>query len=362
MQTEAKRKFLIDIAFFVVVVAIIYILFKFLSVYLLPFVIGIAASFIVQKPVKAINKKTRIPKGPVTVFFVIFTYFAIVAAVVLICFLLYRWLANIAKLLPGIIPTVSAVFGDFNSLLSKNLTALPEEFVTFLIDLPSTLIKNLTGWITNLLSSVAKGAATGAPELLISIIITVVASCYIASGYDSIIKFAYRHTPKKIWATIIDIKEIFGKNLIKMLKGYLLLMLITFVELSVGLMLIGQKNAIMLGAIICVVDILPVLGTGTIVIPWALISLVTGSVWKAIGLLLLYIVITVVRNFLEPKVIGDQVGLHPLLTLLSMFCGLKLIGFVGMFLFPLVLIIINTIYKNGKINLSIAGSPAADEK
>lgn len=362
MQTEAKRKFLIDIAFFVVVVAIIYILFKFLSVYLLPFVIGIAVSFIVQKPVKAINKKTRIPKGPITVFFVIFTYFAIVAVLTFVCFLLYQWLANIVKLLPSIIPTITSILSDFNASLSEKLTSTPDELVTFINNLPSTLIGNLTKFITNLLSTIAKSAATGAPKLLISVIITVVASCYIASGYDSIIKFAYRHTPNKIWSTIIDVKQIFGKNLIKMLKGYLLLMIITFAELSIGLLIIGQNNAVMLAAIICVIDILPVLGTGAIVIPWALISLITGNIWKAIGLLILYIFVTIIRNFLEPKVIGDQVGMHPLLTLLSMFCGLKLIGFIGMFVFPLILIIIVTLYKNGKIKLFVPNSPASKDK
>ena len=137
-----------------------------------------------------------------------------------------------------------------------------------------------------------------------------------------------------------------------MLKGYLALMFLTFIELSVGLLILGQSNAVLLAAIISVIDILPVLGTGAIVIPWAVISLFTGNIWKAIGLILLYIVITVIRNFSEPKIIGKQVGLHPLLTLLSMFCGLKLLGILGLFLCPLTLIIINDLYKRQKINLN----------
>lgn len=362
MQTEAKRKFLIDITFFAVIAIIIYILFKFLSAYLLPFVIGILVSFLVQKPVKAINKKTHIAKGPITVLFVIFTYLAIVAAVILICFLIYRWLTGIAKLLPSILPTVSGILSDFNTTLSQTLTNTPEAVVEYLNDLPATLIGSLTSGITDLLSTIAKGAATGAPELLISVIVTIVASCYIANDYDTIISFAQRHAPKKFWSILIDIKDIFSRNIFKMLKGYLLLMAITFVELNIGLLLIGQENSLMLSAIICVVDILPVLGTGTIVIPWALIVLITGNIWKAIGLLLLYVVITVVRNFLEPKVIGEQVGLHPLITLLAMFSGLRLLGLIGLFIFPLTLIVINNLYKSGKIKFSIVGSPASEDR
>lgn len=361
MQTEAKRKFLIDIAFFAVIAAIIYIIFKFLSAYLLPFVIGILVTFLVQRPVKAINKKTHISKGPITVFFVIFTYLAIVAAVILICFLLYRWLTGIAKLLPSILPTISSILSDFNTTLSQVLTTTPESVVEYLNGLPNTLIGSLTSGITGLLSTIAKGAATGAPELLISVIVTIVASCYIANDYDAIINFAQRHAPKKFWRIFVDIKDIFSRNIFKMLKGYFLLMAITFIELNIGLLIIGQENSLMLSAIICVVDILPVLGTGTIVIPWALIVLITGNVWKAIGLLLLYVVITVVRNFLEPKVIGEQVGLHPLITLLAMFSGLRVLGLTGLFIFPLTLIVLNNLYKSGKINFSIAGSPAAED-
>lgn len=351
MNTEARRKFLIDFAFFAVIAGIIYVVFEFLSVYLLPFVIGIAVSFLVQRPVRAIHNKTRASKGIITVIFVIFTYFAILAAVTLIGFLLYRWLSDLARLLPGILPTISETISEMNASLTQVLKDMPETVVTFLNGVPEKLIGGITTGITSLLSSTAKDAATGAPALLISVIVTVVASCYIAKDYDVIIRFAHRHAPKKAWDILIDIKELFLQNIFKILKGYLLLMLITFVELAIGLWIIGQSNFIMLAAIICVVDILPVLGTGTVLIPWAVISLISGNIWNTVGLLVLYAVITVIRNFLEPKIIGQQVGLHPLITLISMFCGYKLIGFIGLFLFPLTLIILNDLYKHGKIKL-----------
>ncbi len=361
MKTETKRKFLIDIAFLIIVVAIIYVAFKFLSVYLLPFVIGILASFLVQKPAKFIHKKTHISKGPLSVFLVIFTYIFLVGALGLILFGIYRWLSNIAKLLPDALPALSEALGSLGTSLSNSLESLPESLTLSLNKLPSNLISGLTGSITGFLSKFAASAATGAPALLISVIITLVASCYIAKDYDNIIRFAYRHCPRKVWSIFNDVKDAFMTNIFKMLKGYLLLMLITFIELALGLGLMGQENFILLAAIICIVDILPVLGTGTVVIPWSLFSLISGNYIKAILLLVLYIVITIVRNFLEPKVIGEQVGLHPLITLLSMFIGLKLIGFAGIFLFPLTLIVLNGLQKKGTIRILIPNSPAAEE-
>lgn len=329
----------------------VYFVFKFLSLYLLPFVIGILVSFLVQKPVKAISQKTKIAKGPLTIAFVVGSYVIIVVIVVLLIYLIYRWLSGIVAILPGMIPDFLEIVNNLNASLTQSLSGLPQAVTDYINTLPSKLT-DAVGSLGLALSDWALDIATSIPSYLISIIVTVVASCYIAYDYDKIILFAKRKTPFKIWSLIVDVKDTFFKNIFKMLKGYILLMIITFTELSIGLLLLGQSNAILLAAIICVIDILPVLGTGAVVIPWALISLFTGNVWKAIGLILMYVIITIIRNFLEPKVIGNQVGLHPLITLLSMFCGLRLLGIIGLFGFPLTLIIINDLYKRGKIHFN----------
>lgn len=351
MTTEKKQKFLTDIAFYAVVIAIIYFAFKFLSLYLLPFVIGIFVSFFVQKPVKAINKKTKIAKGPLTITFVVGSYLLIVAIIVLLVYLIYRWLSGVVSILPDMMPDIMDFIKGLNTSLTQTLEGFPVAVTNYI----NTLPEKLTGAIASLglaLSDWALSIATSIPSYLISIIVTVVASCFIANDYDRIILFIRRRIPLKTWITIVEIKDTFFKTIFKMLKGYILLMLITFTELSIGLMLVGQGNAILLAAIICVIDILPVLGTGAVVIPWALISLFTGSIWKALGLIIMYIVITIVRNFLEPKVIGNQVGLHPLITLLAMFCGLKLLGVIGLFGFPITLIVLNDLIKRGKIKIN----------
>jgi len=351
LTTETKRKFLIDFAFYMVIIGIVYFVFKFLSLYLLPFVIGIFVSFLVQKPVKSICKKTRISKGPLTISFVVASYVSIIVIVSLLVYLIYQWFSGVVAILPSILPDFLEIADNLNISLTQSLKGLPPAVTDYISTLPSKLTDvitslgiSLSDWVLNI--------ATSIPSYLISIIVTVVASCYIAYDYDKIILFAKRKTPFKIWSIIIEIKDTFFKNIFKMLKGYILLMLITFTELSIGLLLLKQSNAILLAAIICVIDILPVLGTGGIVIPWAIISFFTGNIWKGLGLILMYIIITIVRNFLEPKVIGNQVGLHPLITLLSMFCGLKLLGIIGLFGFPLTLIVINDLHKRGKIKFS----------
>jgi predicted PurR-regulated permease PerM len=109
-------------------------------------------------------------------------------------------------------------------------------------------------------------------------------------------------------------------------------------------------GAITVAAMIAVIDILPVLGTGGIVVPWIIIELIKGNMPFAFGLATLYLIITVVRNILEPKLVGKQIGLHPLVMLMCMYVGLKLFGFIGLFVLPVAVVIVKHLYDNDKIH------------
>ena len=107
-------------------------------------------------------------------------------------------------------------------------------------------------------------------------------------------------------------------------------MLLTFFELTIGLHILGIENALVIAFLIAIFDVLPVLGTGGIMLPWILISFLNNQVKTGVGLLILYLVITVIRNIIEPKIVGKQIGLHPLLMLMCMYLGARLFGFLGM--------------------------------
>ena len=136
-------------------------------------------------------------------------------------------------------------------------------------------------------------------------------------------------------------------SVFKLIKGYAILMLMTFLELLAGFLILRVKYALLLSLLIAVVDILPVLGTGTVLIPWGIAGLILKNTALGIGILVLYAVITVIRNFAEPKIIGKQIGINPLFTLLSMFIGIKLLGFAGVIIFPTALIVTVKYYSEG---------------
>ena len=128
-------------------------------------------------------------------------------------------------------------------------------------------------------------------------------------------------------------------------------MSITFIELSIGLSILKVENSIIIAFLIAIFDILPVLGTGGIMIPWTIITAIQGNIPMAIALLVVYLVITIIRNIIEPKIVGSQIGLHPVVTLVSMFVGAQMFGVIGLFGFPITLSLLRHLNDTGVIKL-----------
>jgi sporulation integral membrane protein YtvI len=137
------------------------------------------------------------------------------------------------------------------------------------------------------------------------------------------------------------------------LRSYSLILLITFAEIFFGLSILGVEYSLLVAAITAIVDILPVLGVGVILLPWALFALITKDIFLGVGLLILYVVTVVVRQFIEPRIVGENLGLHPLLTLAAFYLGYRLFGFAGILIAPLTLVAwraIRTYSRNAAIS------------
>ena len=148
-----------------------------------------------------------------------------------------------------------------------------------------------------------------------------------------------------------QVREYIIGTLFVYIRSYAIIMSITFVELSIGLNIAGLEHPILIAALISIFDILPVLGTGGIMLPWVVISLLCGDYSLALTLLVIYLVITVIRNIIEPKIVGKQLGLHPIVTLVSMSVGLQLFGVIGLFGFPIILSLLRNLNDNGTIQI-----------
>ena len=180
----------------------------------------------------------------------------------------------------------------------------------------------------------------GFQSFVIKLVITVVATFFFVGDYDGITSFFKKLlTPKQL--AFVEKGQSYVKNVLFIyIRSYSFLFLLTFAELCAGMFLLGMPYPALLALGIAVFDILPVLGTGGVLLPWAAVLFIIEEHGLAIGLLVLYLVILVVRNMVEPRIVGRQIGLHPLATLAALFLGLKLFGLVGLVAFPVALTVL----------------------
>lgn len=353
LKNEKKKSFIINFLVILIALLIAWFAFKFLLPWLMPFILGFFIAAIVQPYVRFLHKKVRINRKVAGVIAVLL--FIILLGLLLTVGItkLFSELAAVFEMLPGLFSQFSHSMDGFNDKLLGYMNKFPvklsSEFNSSINSLSSEFLKlsSLTGSAASFIFDLASKV----PGLLLDIIITVVAACFISADYPDIRGFVMRQLPQKYQDILCDIKEFFFMTVARLIRAYLTLMLITFVQLAVGLLIIRVPHAVTIAALIAIVDILPILGTGTVMIPWAVIELFVGNIRMAVCLAALYAFIAIVRHVCEPKIVGYHIGLHPLITLISMFIGLKAMGVAGMFLFPMTVILIKHLQDTGKIKI-----------
>ena len=195
------------------------------------------------------------------------------------------------------------------------------------------------------------GMAAGIPGFFMKLLITVIATVFMELEFPQIRAFLKRQIPAEYQRAFRDGKNYVTGTMGKCIISYCLIFGITFAELVAGLFLLGIKNAFAIAFIIAVLDILPVLGTGTVLIPWAVLAFASGRISTGVGVFGLYLVITVVRNLIEPKLVGKQMGLSPVIMLPCMLIGLKFFGIIGLFVVPLLVSFLKQLNDRGIIKI-----------
>lgn len=245
---------------------------------------------------------------------------------------------------------VGVVFGYVSDLASKipfideieNIEGL-ENFGQTVNDGVADILGEMITGFTASIPARAMNIIKRTPRAFITVIVTLLSAFYFGMDFGRIRDGAISLLPRRSGERFSRWSAIFGKALKRYGRAYLLIMLLTFVEVFVGLLTLGKRYAFILAIVVAIVDILPVFGAGTVLIPWAAVALLMKDYQTGMGLLALYGVITIVRQIAEPRIVGDSLGIHPLVTLIAMFAGLSLFGLAGMLLGPFVVMIVKEI-------------------
>jgi len=222
---------------------------------------------------------------------------------------------------------------------------LPAEAENALRNNLQTVIDSMTGLIaqtTNLLFNLL----TGLPGFVTIIIISAIATFFVSRDKAAITGFIYKLTPQRFIAPLSVIISEISKALVGFFRAQAILISITALLTIIGLYILGVSYALTMGLVVGIFDLLPILGPGTILVPWALILILSGSFNQGVALLILYAVLIGVRQLIEPKIIAANIGIHPLATLMSLYLGLKFIGVWGIIIGPFLVILAKAVLKS----------------
>ena len=321
-----------------------YIFIKYALAALMPFVIAYIFSLIIDPVAAFLSKKTRIPKKLCA--FVALSLIIILLGV-LLCLGIRRLVGEVSALMEsasrgegGLVKLFDLVgealeklrekFGFAEKLSEGSFGRISEDALCSLSDagekLISSFIEGVGGFLKRIISAT--------PSFLIGVAVTVLSSYYFCVDKENVNMGFKKLMPSKYRADILGFLQKLKGAAKKYAKAYLILMSLTFVEIFVGLLILKVRYAFLIALGISVVDILPVLGAGIVLVPWAVCALLLGDMHVGLGLLVLYGVVTIIRQIAEPRVIGSSMGIHPAAALFSSYVGIKLFGFLGIILGP----------------------------
>lgn len=372
-KVEKRRDFLINLLYLAAILGLAYVFFKYLFWMAAPFLLTFFFAMLLQRPLRWLDKKTE--KKAHTFWSIALVVLSIMIIIIPLVFI-FIGIGN------KISDFVSYLMGQLDDIPTF-LATLEKEILDLLKHLPSGLYKTLSNTVTESFTKLIQGgeSATSAidvdtiksglstgisgmysvvkniPSVLIGIVIGLVAWIFFTKDYDKIVRFIQRQMPKDKKNTLVEFKQVFYKTILTMFRAYGLIMCITFGELLLGFSILSMlgimKNGYfaLIAAGIAIFDILPVAGSGGILMPWAIVCLVTGNYKQTIGLIIIYVVITVIRQYIEPKIVGTSLGVNPIVTLMGLYFGLKLFGFIGMFVVPITIMTLKALNDNGRISI-----------
>ncbi len=325
----------------------IYFAFK-LAAFYMPFLIAFIISLLVEPIIKFVVKHTKITRKTSAIIVLITVSILIISLLAWGIMSIISESSNLLQSLNGYIEKLYNKFQEIIASIDFNKIRLPKEFNEILNNSSQDFLVTISNWIRNTLNSLLQ-AITSLPNIFIYIGITLVATYFICTDKLYILDLIEYHLPKTwVKRLMLHLKEVIY-SLGCYLKAEAILVIISFIITLIGLYImnfigLNVKYPLLAAIAISFVDALPILGSGTVIIPWAVIASTEGDLNLAIALLILLIIISAVRQLIEPKIVSKQIGIHPIFTLIAMYTGFKIIGIIGLLIGPIVLIILKNVF------------------
>ncbi len=318
--------------------------------FFMPFVIGWIIAMIANPLVRFLESRLRIVRRHSSALIVVLVLAAVIG---LGYFLISRllWQAfELAKDLPDLYVAASEELREISARFDDVFRMLPVSVQDAWNNLAGNVGQSMSVLVQKIASptvEIAGNVAKSIPKILVNVIVTILSSYFFIAERDKIIEFWRRYIPdggSRYYRYLKgDMKRLVGGYFLAQFK----IMFVVAAILLAGFFILGIKYSFLLALLVAILDFLPLFGTGTVLIPWAVVKLLVGEYPMAVGLILLYVLTQVVRQVIQPKIVGDSMGLPPLMTLFFLYLGFKLHGISGMILAVPIGILVIDLFRYG---------------
>ena len=338
---EQKKRFIVSVTYYALFALLIYGGVKYALPVLMPFLLASGVVVLLRCPARKLAGRAPGSERLWTFLLLAAFYLLLFGFVLLAGVRVVSGAGTFFQNLPELyrttlLPALDRFFDWVGERMAQFDPALVSAVESFFAEMSLSLNQTVST-----VSSVAFNAISnffmGMPSLIVNTVLMVVSSFYLAADYQRVTSAIIRFLPDRWGRTLREVRGKLTRSLGIYARSYVLIFFITWREVLVGLFLLRIPYKLLISLLIALCDILPVLGTGTVLIPWALIAALLGNYPMAAGVGVLYLAITIIRNVIEPRLVGAQIGLHPLLTLISMIVGAHLFGILGLFGLPVTL-------------------------
>ncbi|MGM9985626.1 MAG: sporulation integral membrane protein YtvI [Bacillaceae bacterium] len=343
-------------AFVILVIILSLFIVYYLSTYIYPFLIAFIIAYFINPFVNFLTYTIRLPRALSVIIAIIVLIGMFFGIITLLISEIIAGTSYLGTILPQnfnnlimdiqnyltnkVIPSYEHLYQNFDKLeMSQKETIIKsiQDFSSNIINIGQTILSSIFLGITNFLSSL--------PTIITVFIFSLLATFFISKDWYKLTSVAHKIFPEKIKFYAINIIIDLRRALFGFVRAQMTLISVTTVIVLIGLLTLNIPYAITIAVITGFVEIIPYFGTGLVFVPWIVFSYLTGDIPLAIGLLIIFLTGIIVRQLIEPKVLSSSIGLDPLPTLISIFVGVKLFGFIGLIVGPIVLVILNTLHR-----------------
>ncbi len=350
MDPQKHLRFLLFLAYAALTLTALF----FLLPGLLPFLLALALACLLEPPVRLLTGKTGLRRPwAAAIVLGVFTLLLLTGCALLLRRMWYE-LSLLSDRLPALLTAFDGLSSRVEGLLYRLTVAAPPSSQAVLESALESAASQISGLISGLLAKVlgwTAGAVSALPAAGLFLFTALLASFFILAGRPALSAFFRQQVPKRWLSRLEDTSARLKSALGGWLRAQGILMMVTFLMLGIGFLCMGIDLALLLAAGVALLDALPVFGTGTVLIPWAAAEALGGNYRLCASLLVLYALIWLTRSLLEPKLIADRAGLHPLAALFAMYLGFTLFGVAGLLLAPLAAVVLRQLHDGGVLKL-----------